>query len=40
MKNRGAVKKWLVWCAMIICGTAIGGDFGLLAAIILIYLTR
>lgn len=37
--NRAGFKKWLCWVLMITVGTAIGGDFGLLAAIVLIYLT-
>ena len=37
--NSKAFKKWLVWVLMIVVGVAIGGDFGLLAALVLIYLT-
>jgi hypothetical protein len=37
--NTKAFKKWLCWVFMIVVGTWIGGDFGLLAALVLIYLT-
>ena len=36
----GAVKKWLTWVCILVLGTYLGGDFGLLMGLILIYLTR
>lgn len=33
-------KKWLAYLAIIMAGIVIGGDFGLLAAIALIYLLQ
>ena len=40
MKNRPIIQKWLMYIAMIVVCTAIGGDFGLIAAIVLIYMLQ
>lgn len=39
MKNR-QLKKWASYVLIIIAAVAIGGDFGLLAAIALIYMMQ
>lgn len=39
MKNK-QIKKWASYVLIIIAATAIGGDFGLLAAIALIYMMQ
>ena len=39
MKNR-QLKKWGSYVLIVIAGVAIGGDFGLLAAIALIYMLQ
>lgn len=39
MKNK-QLAKWCSYVAIIIAGVAIGGDFGLLAAIALIYMLQ
>lgn len=39
MKNK-QLKKWASYVLIIIAGVAIGGDFGLLAAIALIYMMQ
>ena len=42
MNNRklNGFKKWLAYLAIIMAGIVIGGDFGLIAAIALIYLLQ
>ena len=39
MKNK-QIKKWASYVLIIIAGVAIGGDFGFLAAIALIYMLQ
>lgn len=39
MKNK-QFKKWASYVAIIVAGVAIGGDFGLIAAIGLIYMLQ
>lgn len=39
MKNK-QLKKWASYVLIVIAGVAIGGDFGLLAAIALIYMLQ
>ena len=38
--NRPIITKWLVYIAVIVVCTIIGGDLGLLAAIALIYMLQ
>lgn len=40
MKNSPVIKKWLTYVGIVIAGVAIGGDFGLLAALALIYMLQ
>lgn len=39
MKKK-AIVKWLTWVTIIVLGAYIAGDFGILAGLVLIYLTR
>ncbi len=38
--RKKAVFKWLTWIGIIVAGAYIGGDFGILAALVLIFMTR
>lgn len=38
--NKSAFKKWLMYVAIIIICTAVGGDFGLLAGLALIFMLQ
>ena len=38
--KKSAVFKWLTWVGLIVAGAYIGGDFGILAALVLIFMTR
>ena len=40
MKNGPIIKKWAAYIGLVIAGVAIGGDFGLLAALALIYMLQ
>lgn len=40
MKNNSVIAKWLAYVAIVIAGCVVGGDFGFIAAIALIYMLQ
>lgn len=40
MIDKTKIKKWLLYVAIIVLGSAIGGDFGLLAGLVLIFMLQ